>query len=327
MALPSIDLIINNTIKRLPEDGSLVYKYSPLYNLKGEGVLEALELPAKVAGIDINTPLDLDLSPSFDNSVNILVNDKKNPLKLINSRFYLDSSKSYRIADRKGSLDTNIYSADEFKSETGFIKPVKTIASLEFLGLAPGGILKVGNYNFYFKLADSDGNESDFVAESGIVTCHIGTINDPKSIRGGQSNENSEKAVRFKLSNLDPSYSYVYVYFSRKSGSPQSSFVEVVRIHNKFRLDVGDTYITITGFETQEILDESVLNMRYAEFDAVKSGENCQNITFVGNTEKDYELFNTLQKYSLFITPKLSSEQDVGNLDVDYKDITTSINK
>ena len=33
---------------------------------------------------------------------------------------------------------------------------------------------------FYFKYQDSDGNETDFVAESGIVSVYIGDISDIK---------------------------------------------------------------------------------------------------------------------------------------------------
>jgi len=55
--------------------------------------------------------------------------------------------------------------------------------------------LKVGNYVFYFKLSDGDGNETDIVAESGLVSIYMGSLNDPQSIRGGQYNENSGKAI------------------------------------------------------------------------------------------------------------------------------------
>jgi hypothetical protein len=55
--------------------------------------------------------------------------------------------------------------------------------------------MRVGNYNFYFKYSDADGNETDFVGESGTVICHIGNVNDPQSIRGGMENENSNKMV------------------------------------------------------------------------------------------------------------------------------------
>jgi hypothetical protein len=74
-----------------------------------------------------------------------------------------------------------------------------------------------GNYHFYFKLCDADGNESDFVAESSVVSCHIGSINDPFSIRGGIENENSFKSVNFRLHNIDSAYSYVIVYYTRST--------------------------------------------------------------------------------------------------------------
>ena len=77
-----------------------------------------------------------------------------------------------------------------------------TIPTLSFVGLNTSGNLKVGNYIFYFKLSDSDGNETDFVAESGVVTCYIGNLNDPSSIQGGIRDENSYKSVSFILSNI-----------------------------------------------------------------------------------------------------------------------------
>jgi hypothetical protein len=64
-------------------------------------------------------------------------------------------------------------------------------------------------YHFYFKLKDNDGNETDFIGESSSVACHIGSLNDPFSIRMGMENENSEKSVLFTLSKLDSTYDYV----------------------------------------------------------------------------------------------------------------------
>lgn len=48
-----------------------------------------------------------------------------------------------------------------------------------------GGNLKVGNYTIYIKYCDADDNETDFVAESGIISCFIGNDRDPFSIEGG----------------------------------------------------------------------------------------------------------------------------------------------
>ena len=40
--------------------------------------------------------------------------------------------------------------------------------------ISMGGNMKVGNYHFYFRLADADGNETDFICESGQVSLFIG---------------------------------------------------------------------------------------------------------------------------------------------------------
>jgi hypothetical protein len=79
--------------------------------------------------------------------------------------------------------------------------------------------MSVGNYTFYFKYADIDGNESPFIGETGNIVCHIGSINDPASIRGGLENENSHKLVQLILENLDPAYDYVYVYYTHTSSA------------------------------------------------------------------------------------------------------------
>jgi hypothetical protein len=50
---------------------------------------------------------------------------------------------------------------------------VNKIPKLEYLGTSNGN-MKIGNYHFYFKFADADGNESDWVAESGLVSVFMG---------------------------------------------------------------------------------------------------------------------------------------------------------
>ena len=213
-----------------PEDGKMIYRYAPFLNLKRKVPLdgkdlEYFRLSAKNAQIDIDKPIDIDIERSYDDSVNLIVSDKINPLKIINSRFYLTSSDTYNIADRKGNLDTNIYTHENFKVEANLVKTVQTVVKLDFLELSEGGRMPVGNYTFYFKLADSDGNESDFIAESGKVVCHIGNISQPKFIRGGQLNENSGKIVKFRLQNLDLAYNFINVYYTRTTGDSNQEMV------------------------------------------------------------------------------------------------------
>lgn len=324
MPLPSINLNINNIIYASPEDGNLVYKYSPLQNLKGlnngDIDLSPLRISAKEAEIDVNSPIDIDTELSYDDSINIIINDHINPIKVINSRFYLTSSTTYKIADRKGNIDTNIYTKENFPIETSLVKNVKSVVKLDFLGIFNGGNMPVGNYNFYFKLADADGNESDFISESGKVVCHIGMVNQPSSIRGGQLDENSNKLIKFRLNNLDLAYNYINIYYTRESGDGNTEILKTYKITDKFRINGLNTEISITGFENHVEIQNSEINIQYASFSASKTNENCQNITFVGNVTKNYELFKTLEKYSLFITPEIVTNETIGNLNYKYLD-------
>ena len=323
MSLPLISIQINNTIHAFPEDGKLLYQYKPLQNLKvlttdGTIDLVSLSLNAFSAGIDINSPLIIDTEPSYDDSVNLIINDKKNPLKIINSRFYLVDSNTYKIGDRKGNLDTNIYTEENFKIEAGLVKTVRSIITLDFKGIESGGNLPVGSYNFYFKLADSDGNESDFISESGKVVCHIGAVNHPSSIRGGQMDEVSDKVIKFQINNLDLAYDYINIYYTKHSGNNLIDQLKSYKITDKFKIRGISTELTITGFENHVEIDNSEINIQYANFDSAETNTNCQNLTFVGNITKSYELFKILEKYSLFITPELSYDETIGNLSASY---------
>jgi len=55
--------------------------------------------------------------------------------------------------------------------------------------------LNVGNYVFYIKYCDYDKNETDWVAESGIISVFKGTDADPFTINGGIENENANKTI------------------------------------------------------------------------------------------------------------------------------------
>ena len=325
MALPELNIVTNNIIYTTPEDGKLVYQYKPFFNLKikepiNERDITYLTLPADKAGLNINTPIEIDIEPSYDQSVNMVLNDKVNPLKLINSRFYLTDSSNYKIGDRKGNLDTNIYTEDNFKIEASLIKSVQSIIKVDFLGIQEGGKFPIGNYNFYFKLADSDGNESDFIAESGKVVCHIGNINQPRYIRGGQQNEDSNKSIKFRLNNLDLAYSYIHVYYTRTTTSDSGEHVLAYKIQDKFRINKLNTEITLSGYEEVEQISVDDINLRYAEFSSAKTLENCQNISFAGGITNDYSLFETLERLSLFITPEISNSETIGSLDHNYNE-------
>ena len=141
---------------------------------------------------NIHNPVNLIPQYSYDNSVNLIINDGYNQPRLINSRFSALGKNKYQIVDRKGDNDTNIYDQGaEFDIDTSLYKKTNTIPVLSFIGTFSGGYMPIGNYHFYFKYMDADGNESDFIAESGLVSIFIG--NEPLNIKSRFRQENSYK--------------------------------------------------------------------------------------------------------------------------------------
>jgi hypothetical protein len=111
-------------------------------------------------------------------------------------------------------------------------KSVNKIPQLKYLGTSSGN-MSIGNYHFYFKYSDTDGNETDWVAESGLVSVFMGYS--PQSYNTGIRAENSLKSVRFKLSNIDLGYTYVKVYYTRYSSEIDGNLVvEAKRIDKDF---------------------------------------------------------------------------------------------
>ena len=142
-------------------------------NVRKKG--ELVDFITDELSFDLAHPVTMIPQYSYDGSVNLILTDGKNQPKIINSRFSALGKDTYEIVDRSGSNDTNIYDqGDQFEVDTSLYKIVKRIPKLKLVDINSGGNLKCGNYHFYFKLADADGNETDFIAESGLVSIFIG---------------------------------------------------------------------------------------------------------------------------------------------------------
>ena len=103
--------------------GKLVYEYSPFKNYRkkdGKGQLEDFE--TNELNLSLENPVNILPQWSYDNSVNLIINDGKNTPKLINSRFSVTGQNQYQIIDRKGNNDTNIYDEASFDIDTSLYK-------------------------------------------------------------------------------------------------------------------------------------------------------------------------------------------------------------
>lgn len=318
-------------LKQIKPEGFMAYEYNPLRNFRSSThkmdedgnivedneVREAevfspgtiLDLNTDKLEFSLNNPVSIIPQPSYDGSVNLILTDGNSPLKLINSRFTCLPSNRYKIVDREGNLDTNLYDLETFQQDTSLYKTVNDVPKVVFNGLQYNGNFKVGNYNFYFRLSDADGNESDFVAESGVVTCHIGNINSPGSIRGGIADENSYKSIQFSMYNLDSSYDYVIAYYTRNTsdidGIRQTT---AYRIDKRYRINNSRCNLLITGFENSQQISLDDINIQYFLADKAKTLEVCQNRLFLGNVHKPVLDNTSLKKCSNLILPYYKSE-------------------
>lgn len=281
------------------------YEFST-YTLRESG--ELVDFVTNELSFDLSHPVNILPQYSYDGSVNLILNDGLNIPRLINSRFTVTGKNTYKVIDRKGDNDTNIYDqGKQFDVDTSLFKNVNKIPKLEYLGTSSGN-LKIGNYHFYFKYADADGNESDWVAESGLVSVFIGTT--PQSVDTGIRDENSIKSVRFKLSNIDVGYSYVKVYYTRYSADIDSNYVvQAKRIDKNFLVSSSGTCtILINGDENETEVTLEEIN---SSFDVIQNAQTqctAANRLFMANIHKSRIEYDKLSKLSLCFCPYKSEE-------------------
>ena len=216
-------------LNTLRQKGNLAYEYNPLYNYQTDSDLYLIDdtyiVPAEKAvnikngeilnkknnkWFDLNHPVDIEVQPSYDGSVNLILNDDKNIPRLINSRFSVREKDTYEIVDRIGENDTNIYNSKTFDKDTSLYFQYEYNPNVTYMGFIKG-TLQVGQYCFYITYCDADENESDIVAETGLIPVFIGNDCDPRSMDGGIKNQVSNKGIQLKLTNLDKSYNYLKI--------------------------------------------------------------------------------------------------------------------
>ena len=326
-------LNIGLAIKQLSQKGNLAYEYNPFKTYRindstdtelselGEPKGALLDLDTEELQFDLNHPVDMAIQPSYDGSVNIILNDGTNKPRMINSRFSVTGMDTYQIVDREGDNDTNIYDKESFDSDISLYKKVNTIAKIKFMGVNTGGNLPVGNYHFYFKLSDADGNETDFIGESGLVTCYIGNLNEPGSIQGGIRDQSSFKAVHFRLSNLDASYSNVVVYYTRyTSDNLANKTTEAFKIMKNFPIYSTNAEIRINGYEEKLAVSINDINAQYNIVESVNTQDIAQNMLFMGNVKKEDIPYKELADLSLRFWPSIVQQDDIGFVNQDYND-------
>lgn len=335
LSLPNFNLTYRMRAKVFRQKGDLKYEYNPFRNMFSSGTKEIIngnevvtdvgkltDFRVKDLGFNLNHPVEMTIQPSYDGTANVILNDNLNPPRLINSRFTPTEDMRYEIIDRSGNNDTNVYKEEFLNQNTRLFKTSENIPYITYDGLYEGGHLEVGSYTYYLKYVDADGNESDIIAESGLISCHVGKLSDPFSMHGGVLNESSNKLIKLTVNNLDPSYDYVNVYYSRSTGEyskePMTSYY---RLKNKKSITNSKLELILTGLEQHEEVSIDQLNIQYNIVDKVKTHAQIQNMLFLGNVSKPTIAYKELEDLALRVYPTLSNDKNIGKLTHEYEPI------
>lgn len=282
--------------------------------------VEIYDCTTKLFNWDINHPVDIGVQPSYDGSVNLLINDNKNIPRLINTRFSVTSSGTAKIPNRMKN-NANLYKIetdqDKFDIDTSLIKRINKFPIIDYEGQVENGNLKVGNYVFYIKYCDYDKNATDWAAESGIISVFKGTDADPYTINGGIEDENSGKTIQLKINNFDRSYDFIKVYYTRSS-----SEANIETIPQAFEL-MDPVYvpenniISITGNEDIQQIGLDYIQTQYSVIKYAKTQAQIQNYLFFANIKEPDLYYKDLLDLSLHIVPyvkRFPSKEKIGHI-------------
>ena len=286
---------ISNNEVILAESGNLWAKAGSL-----------IDLDTDQLNFDLNHPVDIEVQPSYDGSVNLILNDDKNIPRLINSRFSVREKDTYEIVDRIGENDTNIYNSKTFDKDTSLYFQYEYNPNITYIGFIKG-TLQVGQYCFYITYCDADENESDIVAETGLIPVFIGNDCDPYSMDGGIKNQVSNKGIQLKLTNLDKSYNYLKICYVRYFADYQQNRInECKKLTKKIPITSSVLYLQVNGYEETEDIDPNILNISKFNPHNILTQAQCKNMLFFGNIVKNTDNYRELTDIALRIIPQLN---------------------
>lgn len=310
--------------------GDMAYEYRPLQNMKTkEKVVEGgKEIEKDVVGdfdtkeisYDVLHPVDIECQPSYDNSVNTILNDDKNPPRMVNTAFSLLEDNTYKRVIRNQRKQTNYYSENDISTETRLQRISNTFCKIDFGSISEGGSCKGGNYTFYIRYADEDGNLTPFVAESGQFVVFNGNTNDITSIYGTIESAATDKMINLKISDLDQSFSKLKLYYNREfsdaNGVQKSEFKAIERLYT---IKDSDLEISLSGLEKLEDTTEQELNIKYNIYDRVKTQAQVQNMLFFGNVDSVTPDFVELQNLAYYIQVSTVADHTISTVSGDYE--------
>lgn len=303
--------------------------YKPLRIGEGHSYFTNVDL-----GYTVNTPVTIEIQDSYDGSVNLILVADEVPTKIINSGFSKKSDSVGFWIKRNQKEDTNIYHISDLNTLNQEINLIRTSDELTNINLSEvqaGGQFKGGNYTFYIKFGDADYNQTDVVAESGIVSIFNGNDGVPSTISGTLADERTDKMIHLEITGLNHVYSKIYIYYSREYSDTQgyrmteygmfNEPIDMVQEKDEKTFESGEKgqSIWLTGFEQMVPINSEELNVDYHTIDWARAESQHSNMLFLGNVGQKgtFDLYDRLKDFSKKITPSYS-QSSLTPVSIDY---------
>jgi hypothetical protein len=255
-------------------DNPSIYDVSGCEPLINQVPLSDFRTPS--LNFDLAFPARLILREDFDGSVNLYWTDFSNPIRSINSGFVQATGRSNgrvtsELQVQNGAI--NLLNESEYH-------PVVRLNQLQ-----TGGNLKAGHYFFFVRYVDANYNATSFLGVSAPVPIFnelsaLGTI----VVKGGDSQQFTNKQAILDISNLDPVSAFVEVGFLYYYGQDE---YEAKLIDKRFPISgMTNVQIIVSGNESINTVTIEDL-IAYKPSDALKARDICQlnNVFYMANTQ------------------------------------------
>jgi hypothetical protein len=235
-------------------------------------------LDTSAFGFTFNNMTEIEIRPHYDNSVNLYIVDYTNPNRVVNSGFDMTT----------GALTNTIYTLNSFASTLNQFMGVSKNLSVHDVDILAGGTWKYGNYFFYLRYATASLDKTDVVYVTNACQVYDGNVATASGVQGGDGvTGTSDKKIELYLKDIDPSYTYINVCYTRYYGDASG-----VQLWESFEIGylylikdittatIGDSIygkITLVG-------DEDVINISDSEIVTIRGIENiCKTQAQLGN--------------------------------------------
>ena len=316
-------MIFKTTILKNLKSGRIVYQYAPLkniYNVNSQNGLQDFDIDS--LKLDLSYPVDIVCQTSYDDSVNLILNDGHIEPKLVNSSFTVRKKNTYEVVERNQSSPTNIYNKDTVERDINLFKTVSIFPKIELKSVLDSGNLKGGNYTLYIKLADEDFNTTQIVSESGIITVYKGKQTSINSIQGTLLDEIVNKSINLSIKDIDTTFSQLYIYYRRTYSDLNGVFKEEYRkISKPYDINSSQLDVVITGLEETEEITKLDLTTQYNIYSSVQTQAEVQRMLFFGGVSESAPNNTLLQQYSYYISAYATQDSnvDLGYVTGEYK--------